>query len=43
MDFSNLTDEQLKALGFDQIIARDNAQAILNAVLAELQRRAAGK
>ena len=40
MDISKLSEQELKALAFDFILQCDQAQANLNAVLAELKKRA---
>jgi len=39
VDIAQMTVTELKALAFDQIMLRDQAQANLNAILAEIQKR----
>ena len=39
MDLTTLTIEQLKAMAFDAVVAKENAQATLNAVLPEINKR----
>lgn len=39
MDLSTLTTEQLKALAFDQVVQKDQAQNNLNAIVGEINRR----
>jgi phosphoribosyl-ATP pyrophosphohydrolase len=41
MDISNMTIEELKALCYDQIVLLNQAQANINVIQAELQKREA--
>ena len=40
MDITTMTDIELKALAFDMIAQRDQAQTNINAIVTELQKRA---
>ena len=40
MDITTLSNDQLKSLAYDQIIARDTAQNNIQVIQQELQRRA---